>query len=263
MGISVSELMGTEDSFNPEWLENIDSIRRISNASNAVFELAFANNYCYFFKPRLGESPLWDFESGKLWLREYFAYLILKIAGVSVPETHIIEEGPIGSGLLVRKVTSKPEEIVRIAPIEESGQLPWLKAVEGVNQQNEGVQLLHIDDSQLRRIALMDVVINNADRKASHVLKDDEKFYAIDHGLTFHQQVKLRTFLWGWAGMPLTTDELFLLENIKNGFQELEPEKYISELELIALTKRFDILLQTKVFPGLPSDRYALPSPIF
>lgn len=259
----MSELMVTEDKFNPQWLDNIDSINQISNASNAVFEVTFANNYCYIFKPSLGESPLWDFESGKLWLREYFAYLVLKIAGVSVPETHIIKEGPIGSGLLVRKVISKPEEIVRIVPIEEFEQLSWLKAAEGVNQQNESVRLLHLDDSQLKRIALMDVVINNADRKASHILKNEEGFYAIDHGLTFHQEVKLRTFLWGWAGMPLTTDELFLLENIKNGFQELEPEKYISELELIALTKRFDILLQTKVFPGLPSDRYALPSPIF
>ena len=66
---------------------------------------------------------------------------------------------------------------------------------------------MHADDARLRRLAVLDAVINNGDRKGGHLLPGaDGRLYGIDHGVTFNAEDKLRTLLWGWAGEPLTDE---------------------------------------------------------
>ena len=77
---------------------------------------------------------------------------------------------------------------------------------------------MHADDERLRRLAVLDAVINNADRKGGHLLPTAEgRLYGIDHGVTFNAENKLRTLLWGWAGEPLTAEAVEVLAGLRGG----------------------------------------------
>src|SRR5207245_4849037 len=89
----------------------------------------------------------------------------------------------------------------------------WLDVVEASGWDGEHVVLVHADDSDLRRLAVLDAVANNADRKGGHILRGtDGHVYGVDHGLTFNEDEKLRTVLWGWAGDRLTAAAVDVLE---------------------------------------------------
>ena len=71
---------------------------------------------------------------------------------------------------------------------------------------------MHADSDALRRMAVFDVVVNNADRKGGHVLAmPDGHRFGVDHGVTFNVDDKLRTVLWGWAGGPLDAEAVEVL----------------------------------------------------
>jgi uncharacterized repeat protein (TIGR03843 family) len=123
------------------------------------------------------------------------------------------------------------------------------------------------DDSQLREMALFDAIINNTDRKIGHLLpQSDGKLFGCDHGVTFHQEYKLRTVLWQWAGQSLTQDEEASLNNLRIFLKEEKIESLMSlitDVEYQALIKRIDDLLDAKAFPR-PSDEWpAIPWPAF
>ena len=130
------------------------------------------------YKPRQGEAPLWDFPEGTLYRREYAAYLLsVWLRWELIPET-IIREGPYGIGTVQLYVES--DEDAHYFVLREA----------------------HRADFQ--RMAIFDVITNNADRKAGHMLKGrDSKIYGIDHGLTFNTQPKLRTVIWDFTGEAL------------------------------------------------------------
>jgi len=129
------------------------------------------------------------------------------------------------------------------------------------------VSLVHEDCDPLRRMAVFDVVVNNADRKGGHVLPmPGGHRHGVDHGVTFHVEPKLRTVLWGWLGEELSPDERTGVERVRAGLAGdlgLRLGDLISAPELVALAARCDRLLREGRFPGPEGAMPAVPWPLF
>ncbi|NBE51073.1 SCO1664 family protein [Streptomyces boluensis] len=192
---------------------------RIREASNAVLycsvEYDGASAHCVY-KPVAGERPLWDFPDGTLAEREVAAYEVSEATGWGLVPPTVLREGPHGEGMCQLWIEPLPDdltppELLGLVDREEPGD-GW-KAV-GFAEVGEGrtALLVHADDPRLRRLAVLDAVINNSDRKGGHLLPaTGDLLYGIDHGVTFHTEDKLRTLLWGWAGEPLTPEAVDVL----------------------------------------------------
>lgn len=171
------------------------------------------------------ERPLWDFPDGTLAQREVAAYEISRACGWDLIPPTVLRDGPYGTGM-VQEWIDPPEssdEVPELLALVEDEELePGWKAV-GLAQIGEGrtALLVHADHPQLRRLAVLDAVLNNADRKGGHLLPGaDGAFFAIDHGVTFHAEDKLRTLLWGWAGEPLTDEALAVLRGLQDALED-------------------------------------------
>ncbi|RYI99440.1 MAG: SCO1664 family protein, partial [Actinomycetales bacterium] len=160
------------------------------------------------YKPVGGEKPLWDFEDGTLANREYAAYLVSEGLGWSVVPPTLLREGPAGPGMV--QLWCEPDPDLEAVDIVPAGQEPagFLKVLDAHDHQDRPVSLVHEDTPALRRMALFDLVVNNTDRKGGHVLAMSSGHrYGVDHGVCFHVDDKLRTVLWGWAGLDLSAEE--------------------------------------------------------
>ena len=255
--------MDTVDRSIIQKLDSVEKIEQFTNASNSVYRLSFADKSQMVFKPGLGERPLWDFQAGTLWQREYLASQVYELMKVQVPKSYLINESALGSGLLMEYVNLKETDIALILPLTDNPGDGWISSISGVTSANEEVVLWHKNLTQLRAIALADVVTNNADRKVGHVGLVNENFVAFDHGLTFHSDPKLRTFMWGWQGSELLDTEISTLKRVKEDLNIYNFEELISDEEIDALYLRIENLLEASVFPALPEDRPALPWPVF
>jgi hypothetical protein len=181
------------------------------------------------YKPVRGERPLWDFPSG-LHRREAAAYVLSETLGWGlVPVTVVRAEAPLGIGSL--------QELV-----DEDGQSHYFT----LRDDPRFVEVLH-------RLAVFDVVANNADRKSGHVLRAGDRIWAIDHGLSFHRQPKLRTVIWDFAGEPLTADEVSALERLVRSDLPPELEELLEPAEAAALCERVLRLLEEGHLP-VPAD---------
>jgi hypothetical protein len=148
------------------------------------------------YKPLAGERELWDFPPG-LHRREVAARVLSDWLGWGlVPETVLREDGPFGEGSVQRVV-------------EEDGVSHYFTLRDDPRWHAE-----------LRRIAAFDVLTNNADRKSGHVLLSGDRLWAIDHGLTFHEEPKLRTVIWDFAGDPLDEPVREALRRLEDGLPE-------------------------------------------
>ena len=180
---------------------------RIMPASNATF-LAELDGREVVYKPIAGERPLWDFPTGTLADREVAAYLVSEAIGWDVVPRTWWGDGPHGPGMIQEwQVVDPDQEAVTLVA---AGRVPpdWFAVFDGVDDRDRDVTLVHEDTDALRRMAVFDVIVNNADRKGGHVLAmPDGHRYGVDHGVTFHHEPKLRTVLWGWAATPLTDEE--------------------------------------------------------
>ena len=248
-------------------------LHRIPSGSNAVYRCVDARGDGWVYKPSAGERPLSDFPDGSLAAREIAAYEVSVALGWDlVPET-VAAHGPGGPGMAQRWI----DEADRAAapgsdPIDvhPAGELPAdrLAVLRGEGTRGEDVVVAHASDARLRRIALFDVVVNNADRKGGHVLVDTAgRSWAIDHGLSFHTDPKLRTVLWGWAGHPLPEEDREGLERLRRALAEDDSLRrtlggLLSPAEIEALCARLDGLLDAEVFPT-PGPGYPLPWPLF
>ncbi len=181
---------------------------RIMPASNATF-VGEIGQVRVVYKPIAGERPLWDFPDGTLADREVAAYLVSQAVGWNVvPETWL-REGPHGLGMVQR--WQEPDEDQEAVTLVPEGQVPpgYRRVFDGLDGHDQPVSLVHEDSAPLRRMAVFDVLVNNADRKGGHVLEmTDGHRYGVDHGVTFHTDHKLRTVLWGWLGERLTEEEV-------------------------------------------------------
>jgi uncharacterized repeat protein (TIGR03843 family) len=219
------------------------------------------------YKPIRGERPLWDFPDGRLAHREVAAYLVSQATGWDiVPETWL-GDGPHGTGMLQRYVeVDETQAAVTLVP---EGAVPagWRHVFDAIDAHDRPVALVHEDTEALRRIAVFDVVVNNADRKGGHVLEvADGHRHGIDHGICFHTEPKLRTVLWGWAGEPLTDAELAVVRRVRAGLDGAlgtALEEYLAVWDVAALADRCDALLARGTLPQPGGGWPAIPWPPF
>lgn len=219
------------------------------------------------YKPISGEKPLWDFEDGTLAGREYAAYLVSTALGWSVVPPTVIRDGPTGPGMV--QLWCEPDEAQAAVDIIPAGPLPagMLHVLDAHDNFDRPVMLVHEDTPALRRMALLDLIINNTDRKGGHVLAmPGGHRYGVDHGVCFHVDDKLRTVLWGWAGQGLTADErsgVAQLVASLDGDLGTELELLLTAAEVDRTRRRVRRLLLADAFPE-PGDGWpSLPWPAF
>ncbi|MFD4956303.1 SCO1664 family protein [Streptomyces sp. NPDC058451] len=243
---------------------------RIREASNAALFCTVAldgREASCVYKPVAGERPLWDFPDGTLAAREVAAYEVSEATGWSLVPPTVLRDGPYGEGMVQLWIEATPEaELLALLDAEEPG--PGWKAI-GFAEVGEGrtALLVHADDERLRRLAVLDAVINNADRKGGHLLPTtDGHLYGIDHGVTFNVEDKLRTLLWGWAGDPLPPEVLAVLEMLRDALSDgaalaARLAALITPAELDATRARVTALLTSGAHPEPPGDWPAIPWP--
>ncbi|MFW6599493.1 SCO1664 family protein [Propionibacteriaceae bacterium Y2011] len=206
------------------------------------------------YKPVRGERELWDFPTGTLANREVAAYRVSAVAGFDcVPFTDLVD-GPLGPGSAQVWVDadSADDLVDVVAPdLVPDG---WFPVMYGEDERADIVVVAHAPDQRLRRLAVFDALINNADRKAGHLLPVDGRLFGCDHGISFHTDPKLRTLVWGWAGEELTADEEALVRRALTAADDLAP--LLADDEIQALVDRGAELLAV----GLPTPRHGGPA---
>jgi uncharacterized repeat protein (TIGR03843 family) len=243
---------------------------RLVDASNATLfceiGLDGAEARCVY-KPIAGERPLWDFPDGTLAGREVATYLVSEASGWHLVPPTVMRDGPFGPGMCQLWVDADPN--VQLIDVVPPSRLPagWLRVLDALGSNGQPVVLGHADDERLRRMAVIDAVVNNADRKGGHVLPlDDGRVLGVDHGVSFHVESKLRTVLWGWAGEPLSGEETTVLtrlgEQLENGLGT-SLAALLTRAEVRAARRRIDGVLAAGRFP-LPSEGWpSIPWPPF
>ena len=195
------------------------------------------------WKPTAGERPLFDFPIGTLTHREVAAYRVSAASGWGIVPPTVLREGPYGEGML---------------------QL-WIE----VDPDVDLVAMLTAGDPRLRRVALFDAVVNNTDRKGGHLLPvPGGHLYAVDHGVTFSIEPKLRTILWAWEGQPIEDEERATLVALGRALEpgaalDLALRELLVGPEVDATRERLAALLADGVFPGPSPDWPAVPWPPF
>lgn len=241
---------------------------RLTQASNATFLATLGaddGQLTCVYKPIRGERPLWDFPTGTLGLREVAAYEVSRIGGFDVVPVTVLAEGPLGPGSLQAWVEADELETAGLVDLVATDRLPlpgWFDVVDGLDRTDQAVTVVHADDELLRRLAVFDVVINNADRKGGHILGSGGRVFGVDHGLGFHTDPKLRTLLWGWAGAELNEDELVAVKRVHDDVPGQLGE-LLAEVEVEALVGRAESLLTRGCFPRPRGHWPSIPWPPF
>jgi uncharacterized repeat protein (TIGR03843 family) len=240
---------------------------RITTASNATF-VGTIGDTTVVYKPVAGEKPLWDFPDGFLAHREVAAYLVSEVLGWNVVPRTWLRDGPLGTGMVqLWQETDPGQNAVDLVASDGVPKTGWKHVLEGQDEDGRMVALVHEDSPALRRMAVFDVVVNNADRKGDHILAMwDGHRHGVDHGLTFHRDHKLRTVLWGWLGEALTPEEH---EGIDRLSAELHGELgrnlagLLSADEISSLAARCARLRSAGRFPAPSGGMPAVPWPLF
>ena len=209
-----------------------------SNATlyaNASFE---GSDIACIYKPIAGERPLWDFQDGNLAQREYASFVLSDKLELNIVPPTILRDGPYGLGMVQA----------------------WID----IDTNIDLMTYFQKDDPQLRQLALFDAILNNTDRKIGHLLPTvDGHLYACDHGVTFHEEDKLRTVLWQWAGENLNDDEISLLQKATSILSSNVFEELLTENEIKAAINRVNRIVQDGRYPEPSEDWPAVPWPPF
>jgi hypothetical protein len=236
----------------------LEIVGRVTDASNATFlcrispqlaedpdswpddEVA-AESALAIYKPTRGERPLDDFPSGTLARRELATYLVSEHSGWRIVPPTVLRDGPFGEGMVQA----------------------WIEVDESIDP----YQLVLTSDDRLRPICVFDAVVNNADRKGSHLLPtSDGRIHGVDHGICFAAEPKLRTVLWAWRGEPIEDD---LLDVVRRICRSLDGElgaalrELLTAREVEATRARAEELLATGLYPQPSPLRPAVPWPPF
>ena len=193
------------------------------------------------YKPRRGERPLWDFPTGTLCQRETASYVLSEALGWSIVPFTLLRDGPAGPGMVQQFVDHDPE--------------------------NHYFTLREAHADRCRQFALFDVVANNADRKSGHCLVGpDGHIWGIDHGLTFHCALKLRTVIWDYEGEPIPEALFADLTRVATDLDEdgewsQRLRRLLAGEEMVAARGRLEWLLENRVFPP-PFTDYPYPWPM-
>ena len=222
------------------------------------------------YKPTQGERPLWDFPPGTLAQREAAAFVLSAVGGWNLVPPTVLREGPLGEGSVQLWVDAIDDGTQSLVDVVTAAELEpgWLPVFEAQLTDGTAVVVAHADRPELAATAVFDVVINNADRKGSHLVLDRSgSLWGFDHGVSCHEEPKLRTVLWGWVGKPLPEADLARLEALAGWLGS--PSSPVSQAiggllspaEAEALGRRIANLLTTGRFPA-PSGRHpAVPWP--
>jgi len=193
------------------------------------------------WKPTRGERPLFDFPIGTLTRREVAAHLVSEATGWGIVPPTLLRDGPFGEGMIQQWIEVDPDVDV--------------------------VGLVVDADPRLRRIAVFDAIVNNTDRKGGHLLPiPGGHLFAVDHGVTFSIEPKLRTLLWAWEGEPFDPGELDVLARVAAALDgdlgaALGELLYAPEVE--ATRERVRALLAAGIFPSPNPAWPATPWPPF
>ncbi len=182
------------------------------------------------YKPRRGERPLWDFPSGTLGQREVASHVVSEALGWMLVPPTVLRDGPHGQGMVQLYINCDPRE----------------------NYFTLGKRF----PDQFKRMAVFDALINNADRKAGHCLRDEEgHIWGIDHGVCFHQEPKLRTVIWEFAGSKIPAVLIRDLQSLRDRLaSDSEPvakvlRSLLAAREVEALRRRADDLIKKAKLP--------------
>jgi hypothetical protein len=225
----------------------LDVQGRLVDASNAtlfcVVTLDGMSAMCVH-KPVAGERPLWDFPEGTLAGREVATYVVSEATGWDLVPPTVMRDGPYGPGMC---------------------QL-WVEVDETVDL---GL-LVRSEHPDLRRMVVLDAIVNNADRKGGHLLpRHDGRIQGVDHGVTFSDEDKLRTVLWGWRGDPLTDEAIDVLATLEPSLSAAEGslgcalEPLLSRREITRTRTRVRRLLRDGIYPNPRGDWPPVPWPAF
>lgn len=220
---------------------------RITTASNATLYCRIEHQgiaAACVYKPVRGERPLWDFPTGTLAEREFAAYLVSEAGNWGIVPPTMLREGPLGDGMVQLWVDED-------------------ESVDVIGEINAGTA------HGLQRMALFDAVINNSDRKVSHLLPAPTKpghYHGVDHGVSFSLEYKLRTVLWQWAGDDIPAEGLAALDALIASLDApdglgAQLEGLLTTREVRATRKRIAKLRSTGRFPLPPTDWPAVPYP--
>jgi uncharacterized repeat protein (TIGR03843 family) len=226
----------------------LEPVGYLANASNSTFycEVGGAHSgVAAVYKPQAGERPLWDFPTGTLCRREVAAYVVSRALGWNLVPPTVLRAGPLGVGSAQLFVPHDPREHYFVL-VEDERYHP-----------------------ELALMVLLDLLINNTDRKGSHVIlgEEDGRLHGIDHGVTFHPQAKLRTVIWDLGGRPVTAaarrDIAGLAEALSTANGELNAElcELLSAREVAMTAARAEALTAIRTLPNPPVDRRPYPWP--
>jgi uncharacterized repeat protein (TIGR03843 family) len=216
---------------------------RLVDASNATMYCAVTDGEltaACVYKPVAGERPLWDFPDGTLAEREVAAFEVSAALGWDIVPPTVHRDGPLGPGMVQLWIAEDPSvDIVRM--------------------------MRRRDSAELRRIAVFDAVVNNADRKGGHLLPvPGGHVYGVDHGVTFHCEEKLRTVLWQWAGHPLPDEAMDALGSLRAQFEGALGERLallLTGREVRRTIRRVERLLARGCHPEPSDDWPSVPWP--
>lgn len=212
-----------------------ESIAWGSNYNFAVLLQRGEEQRLAIYKPRRGEAPLWDFPDGTLYRREYASYLVSQALGWEFIPATVIRDGPYGVGTFQLYIDPDPKTDAR--------------------------SFRKTNERELMEITLFDVFTNNADRKITHILRDQGgKLWGIDHGLTFNVDPKLRTVIWEFCGEPIPSDLLnhmrdFLADTTRLSGLTAQLGELLNRKEVSIFVARFEQLVTRAKFPKLDPYR--------
>ncbi|WP_328346319.1 SCO1664 family protein [Micromonospora sp. NBC_00421] len=242
---------------------------RLVDASNttvrAMLTLDGRTARCVY-KPVRGERPLWDFPDGTLAGREVSAYLVSRATGWDLVPPTVLRDGPLGPGSCQLWI-DEPDDAEPLVGFVPAEAVPprWFPVAAARDDDGAAYALAHADDPRLARLAVLDAVLNNADRKGGHVLVGaDDRVYGVDHGVCFHVEEKLRTVLWGWAGRELPADAVQVLDALAGQLAgELGEElgAHLTLGEIAELCARVERLRTAGRYPLPPQEWPAMPWP--
>jgi uncharacterized repeat protein (TIGR03843 family) len=214
----------------------LEIIGRIVDASNASLLCKLPGEVKVIYKPIAGERPLWDFPDGNLASREVTAYYISEVGDFKVVPKTVLREGPFGIGAIQQWVeTSEEADVIEIAQSQ---------------------------DSQIRKLALFDIVINNADRKFGHILiTPEQNIFGCDHGVSLHEENKLRTVIWQFAEQNLSEQEIAQLEELLVAMDRKVLSNYLTKSEIEAIFIRTRFLIEMGRFSSPNPNWPAVPWP--
>jgi uncharacterized repeat protein (TIGR03843 family) len=251
---------------------NIALLCEVQGAAAAPAAEATGAPVRVIYKPVRGERPLWDFPDGTLAGREVATFAVSRAAGWDVVPPTVLRDGPLGVGSVqlwigdpfVPPVNGRPVDICAPRKVPDG----WLSVIDGEVSGGRAVSVIHEDREDVRDVAVLDAVINNGDRKGSHLQRDRVgALWGFDHGVTFSPDPKLRTVLWGWAGDPLRDVDVERLERLLELLDDptsalsADLERLLPRGDVRALVRRITALLRSRRHPRPSGGWPAIPWP--